>query len=170
MKKIIVFLIFINMLLASIEINSFEADFIQIVKESKKTIKYYGKLYFKKPMKILWKYIKPVKKEIYIVDDQVVVIEPEIEQATISHFTKTKNIIEILKKAKKIDKNTLLAKYQNQNFYIYLDNKGKLKKIVFKDKLENEIIIVFKNQKQNIKIEDKIFEYKIDPEFDIIFQ
>lgn len=169
MKK--AFILFLPLiLLAKIDISSFESNFTQIVKEDSKKIKYFGKLYFKKPMKVLWKYEKPIKKDIYIVNDQVIIIEPEIEQVTISHFSETKNIIDILNNAKKIGDKKYKATYNEQDFYIFLDEKNRLKKIEFKDKLDNEVEILFESPKQNTEIDDEVFRYKIDPEFDIIFQ
>ena len=171
MRKMTLLFLFFTTVFAKIEISSFESDFKQTVKdETGKTIKYFGKLYFKKPLKVLWKYKKPIKKEIYIVDDRVVIIEPELEQITITHFGETKNIIDILNKAKYVDKNRYEAIYHKQKFYIFLDDKKKLKKIRFKDKLENEVEIIFLKPKQNIDLDDSIFKYKTDPSFDIVVQ
>ncbi|WP_281951018.1 LolA-like outer membrane lipoprotein chaperone [Nitrosophilus kaiyonis] len=170
MKTLVLFIISQIILFAQIDIDSFKSSFLQTVKSNNKIVKYKGELYFKKPAKILWKYKEPIIKSIYIINDQVVIIEPEIEQVTISHFSETKNIIDILKNAKKVKENLYIAIYKDQNFKIFLDNNQNLKKIIFKDELDNNIEIVFLNPKKNIDIEDKIFEYKINPEYDVIFQ
>ncbi len=171
MRKITLLVLFFTTVFAKIEISSFESNFKQIIKEEAgKTIEYFGRLYFKKPLKVLWRYEKPIKKDIYIVGNKVVVIEPELEQITISHLEKTKNIIDILKKAKKIGDKKYKAIYYNQTYYIFFDKNNHLKKITFKDKVDNKVEIIFYNTKQNIKIEDKIFKYRIDPDFDVIFQ
>ena len=39
----------------------------------------------------------------------------------------------------------------------------------YKDRFEKNVEIVFINPKQNIKIDDKIFQIKINPSFDIIY-
>ncbi len=166
--KILIILFFIFSTLFA-KINSFESDFVQIIKDnSNKEIKYFGKLYFKKPLKIFWKYNKPIKKYIYIIDKKVVTIEPELEQVTISYQNKINNIIKLLNSAKKISDNLFEAEFENKKYYIYFENK-KLKKISFKDRFDKEVEIVFINPKQNIKIDDKIFQIKINPSFDIIY-
>ena len=170
MRKIVFFIFFYTAMFGGINIDSFKSSFIQTVKNNESVIKYYGTLYFKKPLKVLWKYEKPVKKEIYILNDQVTIIEPEIEQVTISHFSNSKNIIDILKNAKKVDENLYIAIYNDQNFKIFLDKRKRLKKIVYKDKLDNLVTIEFIDPKMNIEIDDKIFKYKIDPQFDVIFE
>ncbi|WP_187648396.1 LolA-like outer membrane lipoprotein chaperone [Nitrosophilus labii] len=169
--KIYITLFFIfTQLFAQIEINSFKSEFIQTIKDSsKKNISYYGKIYFRKPLKILWRYEKPIKKDIYIIGEKVVIVEPELEQVTISKYSDVNNIINILKGAQKITKNLYKAKYNDQKFLIYLDNEGNLKKIKFKDRFEKDVEILFLNPKQNIDIEDNIFEIVIDPSFDIIY-
>ena len=83
MKKALLLLLFLSDLFAGIPLNfsSFQADFIQqIDDESKKIVKYYGKVYAKKPKTALWKYTKPIKKDVYINDNAVVIVEPELEQ------------------------------------------------------------------------------------------
>ncbi|HIE35206.1 MAG TPA: hypothetical protein EYP79_03290, partial [Campylobacterales bacterium] len=68
MKALIIFSLFFLKLFA-IEIDSFESSFIQtITNDSNKKIEYFGKLYFKKPIKILWRYEKPIKKDIFITE------------------------------------------------------------------------------------------------------
>lgn len=97
MKALIIFSLFFLKLFA-IEIDSFESSFIQtITNDSNKKIEYFGKLYFKKPIKILWRYEKPIKKDIFITENRVTIIEPELEQITISENFEVKNIINILK-------------------------------------------------------------------------
>ncbi|WP_200762261.1 LolA-like outer membrane lipoprotein chaperone [Nitrosophilus alvini] len=171
MKYFLFIILFANFLFASLNIFTFKSDFSQKVKdESGKIIEYKGKLYFKKPMKVLWIYKQPLKKEIYILRNEVVIIEPELEQVTISRLREAINIIEILQNAKKIDKNRYQASYNEQKFEIFTDESGNLKKIEFEDKLGNSVEIVFLNPKKNIDIDEKIFEYRIDPTFDVIYQ
>jgi len=169
MKALIIFSLFFLKLFA-IEIDSFESSFIQtITNNSNKKIEYFGKLYFKKPIKILWRYEKPIKKDIFITENRVTIIEPELEQITISENFEVKNIINILKNATKLSNELYLAKYNNQKYLIYLSKNGILKKIEFRDDFNNMVEILFLNPKQNIDINDSIFKIYIDPTFDIIY-
>lgn len=169
MKALIIFSLFFLKLFA-IEIDSFESSFIQtITNDSNKKIEYFGKLYFKKPIKILWRYEKPIKKDIFITENRVTIIEPELEQITISENFEVKNIINILKNATKLSNELYLAKYNNQKYLIYLSKNGILKKIEFRDDFNNMVEILFLNPKQNIDINDSIFKIYIDPTFDIIY-
>lgn len=169
MKIIAILFLSFSFLFAKIDINSFESNFIQTIKDSSgKEAKYFGKIYFKKPLKIFWKYEKPIKKDIYIENQKIITIEPELEQITISKNSKVKNIITLLNSAKKISKNSYEAIFEGKKYYIYFKNR-KLKKISFKDRFDKNVEIIFTNPKQNIDINDTLFQIKIDPTFDVIY-
>ena len=117
--KSILFVLFISTFsFASINnINSFEADFKQIITDEKdKKLTYSGHILASKPQNALWNYTKPVKKKIYIQGHIVTIVEPEIEQVIRRELSSDFNFFKIIKRAKQIDKNKYLAVDKNIKF------------------------------------------------------
>lgn len=163
-------LISINIaLFASLEeITSFEADFTQsITDEKNKTINYNGHIVASKPQNARWSYYKPVKKEVYINNFDVTIVEPEIEQVIIRKIESNFDFFKMIANAKKIEENKYLAHYKDSNFTII--KKGALiESISYLDEFENRVKIIFKNQKQNQKINEAVFRPFFPLEYDII--
>ena len=149
-------------------INSFEADFKQtIIDDQNKTILYEGHIVATKPQYALWNYTKPIQKSVYILEKKAIIIEPELEQAIIKKIGKNFDFFKLIKNAKKIKENKYLARYNNTTFIITIDA-NTIKKISYKDEFENHVTIEFNNQKENKKIDKKVFEPNIPDDFDII--
>ena len=149
-------------------ITTFEADFTQsIINNSGKEIRYNGKIYAKKPYYIYWKYTNPIQKNVYLNKNEVVIIEPELEQVIISELQKEINILEMLKDSKKIATNHYISQLNNIEYTIFLRD-NKLSRITYMDEIDNKVIIYFENSSQNNTLDSKIFKYTIPSEFDII--
>lgn len=149
-------------------LKSFKADFIQKIESfSNKTIEYKGKVFIKNSGKILWKYKEPIKKNVYIIKDFVIVDEPELEQAIFTKLESDINIIKLLNNSQKINQNTYIAKIDEISYLIETKN-NKINTIKYKDKLDNKISIVFLKVIQNSNIDDKIFEFIAPKDYDII--
>jgi outer membrane lipoprotein carrier protein len=149
-------------------INSFEADFKQTVTDDKnKSLSYIGHVSATKPQTALWKYDKPVNKSVYINRFEVTIVEPEIEQVIIKKLETNFNFFNMIKNAKKIDKNIYEAFYKNSKFTIKQEN-NLIKSISYIDEFENNIVITFTNQQKNHKIDAKVFVPKFSLDFDVI--
>jgi len=149
-------------------LKTFEASFTQtIINPSGNEVKYNGLLHIQEPDKIKWQYKNPIEKFVYVKKNSVTIIEPELEQAIITKIDQEINILNLLKNAKKISTNNYLSLFNNVEYSLTLDNK-KLKKITYKDEIENNVIITFTNIQQNHKIEKDVFLFTIPFEFDII--
>lgn len=149
-------------------INSFKADFTQSVTDDKNaTLLYSGSLAAQKPQNAVWHYLLPIQKDVYINQYSVTIIEPEIEQVIVRKIETKFDFFNMLKNAKKTNSNTYEAQYQNKKFIIKMQNDF-IEEILYNDDFENNVSIVFTNQKQNIKIKDEKFvaEYPVD--FDVI--
>ncbi len=169
MRIILLFLSTISFLFAAFDnLSTFEADFKQIlINDQKSKITYTGKLYADKNEKALWIYKTPVNKKIYYNQKSVVIIEPDLEQAIISKLDKVPNVLNILQNAKKIKKNIYEATCCKNRYKIYLKN-NIISKITYKDKMQNQVEIIFLNQKVNKKISPSTFAYKIPQGYDIL--
>ena len=149
-------------------INSFQASFTQsIVNSSNKEILYNGTIYIKKPSDVLWKYNDPIEKNVYILANQIIIIEPDLEQAIISTLKQEINILDLLKNSTKISKNKYEAIVYDKKYILTIEN-NQLTQINYKDEIENKITIYFKDIKQNQPISDKYFKFKIPQEYDVI--
>lgn len=151
------------------DLQSFKANFIQkIISANDKQIDYEGEVYIKSSGKVLWKYKTPIIKNVYILNDYVIVDEPELEQAIFTTLEDEINILNLLKNAKKVNQNTYMAKIGEIDYLIELSKDKKIEKIRYKDKLDNDVQIKFENIIQNQKIDDEIFKF-VQPEgYDII--
>jgi len=149
-------------------INSFEADFKQdIADDQNKTIVYYGHVKATKPQYALWTYTKPIDKQVYILQNKAIIIEPELEQAIIKKIGSNFDFFKLIKNAKKIKDDTYLARYNNTTFIITTENNSILS-IAYKDEFENRVTIDFSNQIVNKKIDTKEFTPNIPDGYDII--
>jgi len=172
-KMIIILGCFISFAQAALDIRNLEtftANFIQNISSvSGKTIKYKGEVFIKNTGKILWKYKDPVEKNVFIINNFVIIDEPELEQAIFTELENEINIIKLLNTSTKVEENTYLTKIDNTD-YLILTKKDKnlISSIKYKDKLDNKIEIIFTNAIQNENIDDTIFRFTAPDYYDII--
>jgi len=151
-------------------LQSFEANFVQtITDETGKVLTYKGKMHTKRPNFVLWDYTYPPRaaKKLYMDEKRAVLVQPMLEQATISNIRSGMNFFEILTSAKRIDETHFKARYQKIDFLLKEEN-GVIISLSYEDELENKILIVFSKQRQNRLIEDSLFVPKVPIDFDII--
>lgn len=169
MKYIIALQIMFTMAISSVlDINSFEADFNQVITDDKgKELSYSGHIVASKPQYALWSYIEPVKKDVYITPRYVTVVEPEIEQAIVRKIASDFDFFNMIKKAKKEADNIYVATLNESKYIIKLE-KSMIKSISYLDEFENKVNIIFSNQSNNKIFSKDIFRAKIPIEYDII--
>ena len=117
MKFIIIFTFFITTLFAFGEnLQSFEAHFVQtITDETGKVLTYKGKMHTKRPNFVLWDYTYPQRaaKKLYMDEKRAVLVQPMLEQATITKIRSGMNFFKILTSAKRVDDTHFKANYHN---------------------------------------------------------
>ncbi len=151
-----------------ITLHSFAADFTQtITDEQNKKLIYTGSLQAKEPQSALWLYKTPVKKSIYIKENRVIVIEPELEQAIVKHIPTHFDFFHMIQNAKKIKKDTYITTLEEKTYTITLSH-GLVKALDYKDDFGNSINILFSHQLQNKEINDTLFKPIIPSEYDIL--
>ncbi|WP_297809893.1 LolA-like outer membrane lipoprotein chaperone [uncultured Helicobacter sp.] len=154
------------------EIESFSADFTQILYSSEANaqnqIVYKGKLQALAPSSLRWSYITPIPKEIFIEENTMIIYEPKLKQAIFTQLQENLNLLYLLKNAKKITKNYYEAVILEQKYNVFLEN-GIPKQIIFNDTLGNKVEILFHNAKINITIDSSIFDFNPKSEIDVIY-
>ncbi len=150
-------------------LQSFSAHFKQVLKNEKPLV-YYGILKAKAPNWALWVYEKPLKKEIYMNDKEVVVYEPNLFQATITPLKDKTDFFTILKRLKKQDDGSFKTTI-NKTTYRLVFKDGKPFLLEFKDEMNNLVTITFSQAEINPTIADEIFIFKPkDENIDIVHQ
>lgn len=168
--KIALVLVSINVsLVASMKnINSYQAAFKQtIIDQDDVKIVYTGTFQALKPLHAVWHYTSPVEKTVYINNQQIIIVEPELEQAIYKYSPNSFTLFNILDNAKKIAKNTY-KKSINERTYTFKIDKDKLLNVEYLDNFENRVFITFSKQKPNIKLSNKSFHPLISEDYDII--
>ncbi len=133
---------------------SFKANFKQTITSDKgKKIHYSGSLLFSSPNSFKWSYNSPTKKEVCTNAVELLVVDHDLEQVSSYLIDTDFNLVKILQKAKQYKKLIYIAKHKNKNYTIRLDNKNQLQSVVYKDDLDNTVVIIFsKVAYQNSKI------------------
>jgi outer membrane lipoprotein carrier protein len=150
-------------------LHTFQADFRQIVDSDGEKLTYRGKIYIKRPDLVLWEYIEPVEKSIYINSRNVMVIEPDLEQVIVKSISERVQLLEILEKSKKLSDGRYTSKFGDRDYLVILKDK-KLYRVIYNDELENQVELTFINSYANSEIDSSIFIPKIDSDFDKIYQ
>ncbi len=133
---------------------SFQANFKQTITSDKgKKIHYTGSLLFSSPNNFKWNYNSPTKKEVCTNEVELLVVDHDLEQISTYLIDSDLNLVKILKKAKQHKKLIYVAKHKEINYTIRLNNKKQLQSVVYKDNLDNTVVIIFsKVRYKNTKI------------------
>lgn len=169
-KKIFFFtLLYVNLHAQGLTLSSIDTKFTQIItSEENDKIKYSGKFYANQS-KAVWIYQTPIQKQIYLNKDEIIIIEPRLEQATITSLRNIPDITEILQNAKKSSEDEYIAKFDDSIYKIKVKNQIPTS-ISYKDKLDNNISLELYQTKINIILDDILFKPQIPKEYDIIRQ
>lgn len=149
-------------------LKTLQSKFIQTITSSSNTkIDYKGELFIKNSGKILWSYQEPVRKDVFVNGSEVIINEPDLEQAIITKLDKEIDMLKMLNEAKKIDENIYSSKIDNTEYKIVLKN-GKIDKILYKDEIENSVEIKFIDTILDVEISDSKFIFNIPLGYDLI--
>lgn len=150
-------------------LQSFSANFKQVLKNEKPLV-YYGVLKAKAPSWALWVYEKPLKKEIYMNDKEVVIYEPNLFQATITPLKDKMDFFTILKRLKKQDDGSFKTTIHKTTYRLVFKD-GKPFSLEFKDSMNNLVTITFSQIEINPTIINEIFVFNPkDENIDIVRQ
>lgn len=168
MKKILVLMTILGYLQAGeLEFTTLESDFTQSVTSKTKQISYSGHFVANSKRGAFWHYKKPVEKFIYFNYGRVTMIEPELEQATMSDLKDSPNITQILANAEKTGADKYQANFDGIEYTIRV-RKSVPVQINYTDKLENKVIVTLKNTRKNEPINEQLLEPNIPENYDIL--
>ena len=168
--KLLILILFVTITWAKpIDYKTFEANFEQTITNASKNIIYYSGNIKASEQNIRWQYEKPIQKEVFVLGNDVIINEPELEQTIYTKLKNEINIVKLLANAKKEDENNYSTHIGDTEYMLAIKD-NILLNISFIDEIENRVIITFKNQKVNEDIDSKTFLFDQDPNFDIIKQ
>jgi len=169
MKVLIISLFLSYALFGNIlDFKTISTNFKQIVKnKSGNEAIYKGELKIKGSDKILWSYKTPVKKNVFINKNQVIIDEPELEQAITSSLNDELNMVKIINNSKKVSQNSYENNLEDTKYTIIIEN-NILKSVSYKDELDNKVMILFTNFQKDVAISDSIFQFTIPKNYDVI--
>jgi outer membrane lipoprotein carrier protein len=162
------FLMLIPLFAFDTDLQSFHARFVQtITDENNKSIVYRGTLWAQRPDSALWHYREPVEKSIYVRSGEVVIIEPDLEQAIVRRLNEDIDFLQILSRARKSGPELYEAQYGSQIFRIAMRGEV-VDSISYSDSFDNRVTINFSEQQQNAPIDPERFRVSIPPFYDIV--
>lgn len=167
-KFILVFILSLNLFGANeLKFKSLIGEFTQTITSQDQKIIYTGSLAIDSDFGAFWQYNTPMQKLIYFSNNQVIIIEPELEQAIITNLKSSPDITKILKNAKKLSDDKFQAVYEDVVYDITTQN-SLPKLIAYEDKLGNKAIIEFTQISKDKIISKDILTPQIPSNYDII--
>lgn len=150
--------------------NSFKAKFKQTVtNQKKKKIEYFGNILFSKPNNLKWIYLIPTQKDVCTDNTDLIVVDHDLEQVSRYILDNKFNLPAVINGASKHKNNIYITKYNDKDYTIEVDNKNRLKKVLYYDDLENIVTIEFLNIKySNKNIKSQSLECKIPKFYDLL--
>ncbi|MDR1975669.1 MAG: LolA-like outer membrane lipoprotein chaperone [Campylobacteraceae bacterium] len=153
---------------------SISSDFTQTIKSSENdTIKYSGSFQATSEGDnnfALWHYKTPIIKKIYFANNDVIILEPDLEQAVITTVDEIPDISHVLNEALKANKLTnkeITVNIANVDYKISFQKNTPFK-IAYTDALDNKIEILLRNTILNTNIDKRTFQAEIPTNYDIV--
>lgn len=151
------------------QIKTISSNFTQnIISAEGDLLTYEGSFYASNTNLALWIYEIPTHKKIYFLRDRVIIIEPDLEQAIQASIEDVPDIATMLQMAIDSKKELYETNILDINYFVDFKN-GVPVSIKYTDKLENKNEIKLKNVKINEELDEKIFNFIIPKNYDIIY-
>ncbi|GHV02221.1 hypothetical protein AGMMS49521_3670 [Campylobacterota bacterium] len=171
-RAVLIWLVVIGAILAKspIDFQTLEQRFVQrVTNDQNQTLSFSGKVWLKKPNLARYDYEKPQPKIIAIRGNQVLMIEPDLEQATHFKSDLTLNILEVWKMSKEVSKTKREATINDQ--LIAIEHNGEnIVRVYYTDDFDNFIEIVLGDPKRDATIANNFFTPAIPSGYDLISQ
>ncbi|MDY6135109.1 LolA-like outer membrane lipoprotein chaperone [Campylobacter lanienae] len=167
-KFIIIFTLFLNLFgYSELEFKSLSTKFTQTITSQNQKIIYTGSISIDSDFGAFWQYNTPTQKSIYISNNKITIIEPQLQQAIITNLQNSPDITQILNNAQKLSDNKFQTTYDDITYDIVVENSNP-KLISYTDKLGNIATIEFYQTIKNKPINKELLTPKIPSDYDII--
>lgn len=150
-----------------LEFDTLKSDFTQRITNQNKSITYSGHFIIDSKFGAFWQYENPNLKFVYFSKTNIIIIEPDLEQAVITQISDAPDLLTLLSGAKQINKSTFEANFDDVKYRIFTQN-ALPAQISYTDKLGNDVKITLKNTHKNEAINKELLEPKIPQNYDII--
>ncbi len=168
MKKIAIIIVLVVSLHANITFDNITSSFKQtITNDMNQTITYKGEI-FVDDDRVLWEYQEPIVKSVLVKDSKVFITEPEIYQMSVINHDEGINLKKIYEDSTMVEKNMREVVFDGTPMRLTI-GKEFIDTITFKDKLDNQIEIVFFDIRKK-KISEERFQVDIPEAFDVIYR
>ncbi|NLK66847.1 MAG: outer membrane lipoprotein chaperone LolA [Campylobacteraceae bacterium] len=171
MKKTILKLAFILpcfVFANELEFKTLKSNFVQTVTSDGSKIEYSGN-FMTTHNNAFWHYKSPTVKNIYFNYERVAIIEPDLEQVIYTSLTNVPNLIDVIKSATKVSKDTYQAELDTITYTLTLKD-GLMSEISYKDRLDNDVVIKFSDVRKNEYIDDSLLLPVYPKEYDVVVQ
>ncbi|WP_456432870.1 LolA-like outer membrane lipoprotein chaperone [Nitratifractor sp.] len=122
-----------------------QADFYQKITDADgRVARYEGKMAMNFPDRIKWSYLRPARKEVCTSGSRVLVVDHELEQATLYHVGRSLDLGKILRSARHHKGRIWVATVAGKYYTLQIDSKGRIDQIAFKDDDGNVVNIHFR--------------------------
>jgi outer membrane lipoprotein carrier protein len=157
----------------SAEVSDFQTlktSFTQrIVNEENQTLTFRGTLYLKQPNLARYDYDKPLKKTVVIKGDKMLMIEPQLMQATRLVSDISLNILDVWESSKPLANGRRVSVINGREISVE-HNAEAIKRVSYIDDFDNFVEIVLSDPRKNEPIGDDFFNLTIPEDYDLIEQ
>ncbi|MDR0664141.1 MAG: outer-membrane lipoprotein carrier protein LolA [Helicobacteraceae bacterium] len=153
-----------------IDFTTLKQSFIQrVTNEQNQTITFSGAVWLKQPNLVRYDYVKPQKKTVTARGDRILILEPDLEQATRFTSEIALNIIDLWRQSYAVGEGKREAIIKNQK--IAIEHEGaNITKVYYTDDLDNFVEIMLSDPERDKPIDDGFFTPAIPNGWDIISQ
>ncbi|MDR2151901.1 MAG: outer-membrane lipoprotein carrier protein LolA [Helicobacteraceae bacterium] len=153
-----------------IDFTTLKQSFVQrVTNDQNQTITFSGNVWLKQPNFVRYDYEKPQQKTIAARGDRILMLEPDLEQATKFKSEIALNIIDLWKKSYAVGEGKREAVIENRK--ISLEHEGAtITKVYYTDDLDNFVEIVLSDPERDKPIDDNFFAPPIPNGWDVISQ
>jgi len=131
------------------------------------TLTYTGSVHANAKDQALWVYETPVEKKIYFSKTEVLILEPDLEQAITASLKQAHNLMGFLQEEQ--TQETRIVVHEGVEYTVAFEQ-GLPATITYKDGLENKVTVTFSGTELNVALPIDLFIPSIPRHFDIIHQ
>lgn len=149
---------------------NFKTNFVQTITNGDgKVLTYEGNITFRSSKLFKWNYTQPTRKDVCTDGWELMIVDHDLEQVSLYFMNRGLNLAKVVSNATKNGRNSFIATYNEVEYNLATDSQNQLKKVVYKDDLDNLVNIEFNNMKYNLdSVEDEYMRCQYPYEYDVL--